>query len=105
MSCGVPAPAALPRGSLPRSAAVEDVVAEVLHFEDRDIGAALYRLRQMRLGDLADDDVVVALFDDAGHLALDRGEGGVEDRSAVRALVDLLSGQLAAFELSRLEEG
>src|SRR4051795_11647847 len=104
MSCGVPAPQLVPRGSLPRSAALEHVVAEVLHFEDRDIGAALDRLRQMRLGDLADDNVVVALFDDAGHLALDRGEGGVEDRRAVRALVDRLPGQLAAFELCRLEE-
>jgi len=87
------------------SAAVEDVVAEVLHFEDGGVGAAGDRVRQVRLGDLADDDVVVALLDDARHLAFDRGERGVEDRCAVAALVEGLAGELAAFERGRLEEG
>src|SRR5205807_8080565 len=80
------------------SAAIEDVVAEVLHFEDRDIRAALDRVRHMRFGHLADDDVVVALLDDAGDLAFDGGQGGIEDRRAVGALVDRLAGQLAALE-------
>ena len=92
-----------PRGGHPASgqglAAVEDVVAEVLHFEDRDVGAAGDRVRHVRLDDFGDDDVVVALLDDAGDLALDRGEGGVEDRRAVRALVDRLAGELAVLEL------
>src|SRR5436305_4247472 len=47
------------------SAAVEHVVAEILHFEDRGIRATLDALRQMRLGDFADDDVMIALLDDA----------------------------------------
>src|SRR5260221_14207982 len=87
------------------SAAVEHVVAEVLHFEDRGVGAAFDRLWQMRLGDLGDDDVVVALLDDAGYLAFDRGQRGIEDRRAVGGLADRLARQLAALELGRLEEG
>src|SRR4029077_13027112 len=89
----------LPTPELPAarrgSAAVEHVVAEILHLEDRDIGPALDRLRQVRLGDLADDDVMVALLDDAGDLALDCSERRVEDRRAVAAFVDGLAGKLA----------
>src|SRR5579862_8539435 len=51
------------------SAAVEDVVAEVLHFEDGGVGAAGNRVGEMGFDHLGDDDVVVALFDDAGDLA------------------------------------
>src|SRR5262249_58752056 len=40
------------------SAAVKDVVAEILHFQDRDIGPPFDRLRQMRLGDLANHAVI-----------------------------------------------
>ncbi len=79
------------------SAAVEHVVAKVLHFEDRGVGPALDRVWHMRLDDLGDDDVVVALLDDAGDLALDRGQGGVEDRRAVRPLVDRLAAELAVW--------
>lgn len=46
------------------SAAIEHIVAQILHFEDCRVGASGGRLQQMRLGDLADDDVVIALFDD-----------------------------------------
>ena len=73
------------------SAAVEDVVAEILHFEDRGVGAAGDRLRDMRLDDFTDDDVMIALLDDAGDPALDGGQRGVEDRRAVVALVDRLT--------------
>src|SRR6516162_4983247 len=59
----------------------------------------------MRVYDLADDDVVVALLDDAGDLALDRGRCRVEYRYAGRALMNRLTRELAVFELGRLEEG
>ena len=59
----------------------------------------------MRFGDLADDDVMVALLDDAGDLALDRGQRRVEDRRAVGALVDRLTAEFAVCQLRRLEEG
>src|SRR5204863_3268766 len=87
------------------SAAVEHVVAEILHLEDRGIGPTLDALRQMRLGDFADHDMMIALLDDAGDLALDRGQRRVEDRRAVAALVDRLAAQLAVGHLRRLEEG
>src|SRR5262245_38671006 len=73
------------------SAAVEDVVAEVLHLEDRGVRAPDDRLAQVGLDDLADDDVMVALLDDAGHPALDRRRGGIEDRRPGRALVNGLA--------------
>src|SRR3984893_3124962 len=87
------------------SAAVKDVVAEFLHFEDRGVRAPGDRLCHMRLDDLADDDVVVALLDDAGDSALDRRRCGIEDRRAGGALMDRLAGELAVFEFGRLEEG
>jgi hypothetical protein len=49
--------------------AIEHVVAEVLHLEDRGVGPAGRRLVQVRLDHLADDDVMVALLDDGGHPA------------------------------------
>src|SRR5271167_3090085 len=88
----------------PSSAAVKDVVAEFLHLEDRGVRAPGDWFRDMRIDDLADDDVVVALLDDAGDPALDRGRCGVEDRCASRAFVNGLAGELAVFELGRLEE-
>src|SRR5262249_17826145 len=87
------------------SAAVEDVIAELLHLEDRGVGAPGDWLSDMRVDDLANDDVVVTLFDDAGDPALDRGRCRIEDRCPGRALVDGLAGELAVFELGRLEEG
>src|SRR5215472_15611494 len=87
------------------SAAVKDVVAELLHFEDGGVRAPGNRLSDMRLDDLADDDVVVALLDDAGNLALDRRRRCIEDRYPGRALVNGLTRELAVFELGRLEEG
>ena len=58
----------------------------------------------MSLDDLADDDVMIALLDDAGDAAFDRGRCGVEDRDTGRALVDGLPAQLANLQLSRVEE-
>src|SRR6516225_7785919 len=89
----------------PASAAVEDVVAEFFHLEDRGVRTAGDRLWQMRLDDFADHDVVIALLDDAGDPALDRRRGGIEDRGSGRALVNGLTAQLAVLELGRLEEG
>src|SRR6516164_5369743 len=82
----------------PGSAAVKDVVAEFLHLEDRGVRAPGDRFRDMRLDDLADDDVMVALLDDAGDLALHRRRCGIEDRRPGRALVNGLAGELAVFE-------
>ena len=59
----------------------------------------------MRVDDLADDDVVVALLDDAGDAALDRRRRGIEDRRPGRTFVNGLTAQLAALERGRLEEG
>src|ERR1700731_1265518 len=98
-----------PKGSLGwpseefASAAVEDVVAEFLHFEDRGVRAPGDRLCHMRLDDLADDDMVVTLLDDAGDPALDRRRCRIEDRRAGGTLVNGLPGELAVFELGRLE--
>src|SRR6516164_940340 len=89
----------------PSSATVKDVVAEFLHLEDRGVRTPGDRFRDMRVDDLADDDMVVALLDDAGDLALDRGRGCVEDRHSGRAFMDRLTGKLAVLQLSRLEEG
>src|SRR5271169_6620753 len=81
----------------PGSAAVEDVVAEFLHLEDRSVWAPGDRLCDMRVDDLADDDVVVALLDDAGDLALDRRRSRIEDWDPGRALVNGLARELAVF--------
>src|SRR5690349_632565 len=59
-------------GQAKGSAAVEHVVAELLHLEDRGVRAPGDRFCDVRLDDLADDDVVIALLDDAGDPALDR---------------------------------
>src|SRR5215813_15506015 len=93
-----------PRSREPTSTAVEDVVAELLHLEDRGVRAPGNGLCDMRVDDLADDDMVVALLDNAGDLALDCGWRRVEYRHSGRALVNGLAGELAAFELRRLEE-
>ena len=53
-----------------RSAAVEDVVAEFLHLENRGIGATGERLGLMRLDHFADHDVMIALLDDRSDLAM-----------------------------------
>src|SRR5207237_3477181 len=90
----LPAPSSPPQREY-GSAAVEHVVAEILHLEDRGIGPTLDGLRQMRLSDLADDNVVVALLDAAGDLAFDRGQRRIKDRRAVGALVDRLAAELA----------
>src|SRR4029077_20697592 len=81
------------------STAVEDVVAKLLHLEDRGIRTPGDGLCDMRIDDLADNDVVVALLDNAGDLALDRGWRRVEDWRSGRALVNGMAGELAAFEL------
>src|ERR1700751_2082989 len=86
-------------GAMAASAAIENVVAEFLHLEDRGVRAPGNRLCDMRVDDLADDDVVVALLDDAGHSALDRRRCRIEDRRAGRTLVNGLAGELAVFEL------
>ncbi len=59
----------------------------------------------MRLDDLADDDVVVALLDDAGDPAFDRGRCRIKDRRAGGTLVNGLTGELTVLELGRLEKG
>src|SRR6267154_4767682 len=87
------------------SAAVKDVVAELLHLEDRGVRAPSDRLWQMRLDDFADHDVVIALFNDAGDPAFDRSGRGIEDWGSGGAFVNGLTAQLAILELGRLEEG
>jgi hypothetical protein len=54
----------------PRSPPVKHILAQVLHLEDRSVGAAGRRRRQVRLDHLGDNDVVVALGNDLLHLAL-----------------------------------
>ena len=55
--------------------AVEYVVAEVLHFQDGGVRPAGQRLVEMRLDYFADNDVVIALFDNSRNPALDRADG------------------------------
>ena len=81
------------------SAAVKDVVAELLHLEDRGVRAPSDRLWQMRLDDFADHDVVIALFNDAGDPAFDRSGRGIEDWGSGRALMNGLTAQLAILQL------
>src|SRR6185437_3841162 len=63
-----------------RSAAVEHVVAEIFHFEDRRIRPARGRFHDMRFDDFADDDMVIALGDDRLDPAFDCGGHVVQDR-------------------------
>src|SRR6185437_14705470 len=74
-------PPAVPRFGA-RLAAVEDVLAEILHFEDGRIGPSGRRLGQMRLDHLADNDVMVAFGKHRLHPAFDRAGRLVEERRA-----------------------
>src|SRR6516164_2630231 len=87
------------------SAAVEDIVAEIFHLEDGGVRAPDDRLGQVGLDDLADDDVMVALLDDAGNAAFNRCRGRIEDRRSGGALVNGEAAQLTVFQFGRLEEG
>ena len=51
----------------------------------------------MRLDDLGDNDVMVALLDDRGDPAFDRGNRRIEDRRPIAGVTDGLAGDLAAF--------
>src|SRR6516225_8195461 len=69
------------------SAAIKDVVAEIFHLEDCNVRPPGDRFGQMGLDDFADDDVMIALLDDAGDTAFDGSECRIEDRGSGRALV------------------
>src|SRR3546814_1217001 len=84
-----------PAGAEAASAAVENVVAQILHFEDGQVRASFGVLVEMRLGDFADDHVVVAQFHNLNHLALDRRDRAGDDRGAVVARAEGLAGNLA----------
>ena len=60
-------------------------VAEVLHFQDRGIGAAFGGFHQMRLGDLGHHHAVVSQFQHLLDQAFNRGDGYIQDRATVRA--------------------
>jgi hypothetical protein len=47
--------------------AVKDILAQVLHLEDRSVGPAGQRLAEMRLDHLGHHDVVIALIGGAGQ--------------------------------------
>src|SRR5690242_9669581 len=79
------------------SAAIKDVVAEIFHLEDCNVRPPGDRFGQMGLDDFADDDVMIALLDDAGDTAFDGSECRIEDRGSGRALVNSLAAQLAAL--------
>src|SRR3546814_11222384 len=87
------------------SAAGETGVAQILQFEDGQVGASFRVLVEMRLGDFADDHVVVAQVHNLNHLALDRRDRAGDDRGAVVARAEGLAGNLAVFDFGRLEEG
>src|SRR5262249_52715547 len=86
-------------------AAVEDVVAEILHLEDGGVGTSGRGLVEMRLDHLADHDVMVALLDDAGDAALHGARCLDQQRRAGRALAIGLPAQLAILDVDRPEEG
>src|ERR1700722_15627246 len=102
-------PAYLPpqsEGGESRSAAVEDVVTEVLHLEDRGIGATGGRLAQVRVDDFAHHDVVIAFLDNRLHLALQGADRGIEDRLRRGGPAhEGLAREHAILQLCRLEEG
>src|SRR5579875_1121487 len=87
------------------SSAIEDVVAEVFHLQDRGIGPADGRLHEMRLDDLAHDDVMVAFGHDGLDAAFDRRRNVVEDRRTGDSRVVALAAQLALAHVGRPEEG
>ena len=59
----------------------------------------------MRLGHLGDDNVVVALLDDRGHLAFQRAGRLGKDRRAVARLVVGLAADLAFTDIGGPEKG
>ena len=77
------------------SAAVEHVVAEVFHFQDGGVGTARERLVEMGFDHFADDNVMIAVLDDAADPALHRAGRFGQDRRTRRALVERLAGELA----------
>src|SRR5690348_3684052 len=87
-----------------RSAAVENVVAEILHLQDRGIGPAGQRRLEMGVDHFADHDVMVALLDDRGDAAFDRARRLGENWRAGRALAVRLATELAFADHGRLEE-
>src|ERR1700747_1678014 len=58
----------------------------------------------MSVDDFTDDDVMIALPDDAVATAFDRRRCGIEDRYPGRALVNGLPAQLAILQPGRLEK-
>src|SRR5215469_13166723 len=89
----------------PALAAVKHVVAQILHFQDGGVGAAGQRSVEMGLDHFADDDVVVALLDHSGDLALNRAGRVDEDWRAGCTLAVGLAAQLAVGDVGRPEEG
>jgi hypothetical protein len=67
-------------------ASVKDIVAEILHLEDRCVRFAGKRLVEMRLDDLTDDDVVISLLDNGGHPTFDRARRIDQNRAPVAPL-------------------
>src|ERR1700722_15806592 len=92
--------ASLTLATTPLSPAVKHVVAEILHFQDRGVGAAGRRLLQMRFDHFADHDVMIALFDDGGDLAFDGARRVGENRHAGRSRL-VASAALAGKSHSR----
>src|SRR5262249_60878426 len=86
-------------------AAVENVVAEILHLEDGGVGTSGRRRVEMRLDHFADHDVMVALLDDAGDAALHGARRVDQERHARRALAIGLPENLAILDVGRPEEG
>jgi hypothetical protein len=97
------APAAM-SSQMPRLSAVKYVVAKVLHLQDSGIGPSGQRLVEMRLDHLADDDVVIALFDNSRDAAFDRPHCVDQKRRPGRAAAERLAAELAIADIGGPEE-
>src|SRR5215468_4952180 len=63
-------------------ASIEHVVSQILHLQNCSIRSAGKRSVEMRLDNLADHNVVIALLDDRGHTTFDRARRIDENWSA-----------------------
>ena len=63
---------------------VKDVLAEVLHFQNRRVRTTGKRPVWMGLGDLADDDMVITLLNDRAYAAFKGARSVNEDRRVAR---------------------
>src|SRR5262249_60080025 len=86
------------------SAAVEGLLAEVLHPERGIVRAAADLLRQSGVDHLADEDRMVAALHRVHQLALDERRRRSEQRRLRRARAEDLAVQPVAFAMDRLEE-